>query len=464
MTSDFQFSIRNPQSPIPNPQSVIRNPQSAIPNPQSVIRNPQSVIRNPQSPIPNPQLAIRNPQSPIPNPQLAIRNPQSAIPNPQSAIRNPKIAWDVRMWRHSGIGTHIRDLTAAMARMDRPPQLVCLGPPYFAREAAAQAPEWEAVEFDRRVYGLAGQIAPPPFQPDWSLFHSPHYTFPLRWPKDRPLVVTIHDLIHLDSPNPLKRLYARFFLRRLQARPRRNLRVITVSEAMRRKLLEVLPRLAEGGGEIVRCIPNGVPSRFLGPAPSREGVGGWARRRGLPAEYLLQVGVALPHKNHEFVLKTLLPLSLRGEWNLPLVLCGVGRQGADRLMNLARKFRPDPPVICLPYLPDEEMPLLYAAAKALLLPSLDEGFGLPVLEAQAMGTPVLASDRPVLRETSAGAALFFDPAHSESLAAALKRLMADEAAIADLVRRGRNHARTMTWKAAAEATVRVYEELLMNDE
>jgi len=449
MTSDFQFSIRNPQSAIPNPQSVIRNPQSAITNPQSVIRNPQSVIRNPQSPIPNPQLAIRNPQSPIPNPQSPIRNPQLAI-------RNPKIAWDVRMWRHSGIGTHIRDLTAAMARMDRPPQLVCLGPPYFAREAAAQAPEWEAVEFDRRVYGLAGQIAPPPFQPDWSLFHSPHYTFPLRWPKDRPLVVTIHDLIHLDSPNPLKRLYARFFLQRLQARPRRNLRVITVSETMRRKLLEVLPRLAEGGGEIVRCIPNGVPSRFLGPAPSREGVGGWARRRGLPAEYLLQVGVALPHKNHEFVLKTLLPLSLRGEWNLPL--------GADRLMNLARKFRPDPPVICLPYLPDEEMPLLYAAAKALLLPSLDEGFGLPVLEAQAMGTPVLASDRPVLRETSAGAALFFDPAHSESLAAALKRLMADEAAIADLVRRGRNHARTMTWKAAAEATVRVYEELLMNDE
>lgn len=375
-------------------------------------------------------------------------------------LRNPsRLALDVRMWRHSGIGTYLRNLTAALRGLDCPPRLVCVGPAQPAQEAASWRAEWTAFDFNRPVYSLSEQILPPRFQPDWALFHAPHYNFPLRWPRERPLVVTIHDLIHGDSPDPLKRAYLRFFLRRLEARPLEKLRVITVSQATRNALLKRAPKLAEAGDRVVRCVPNGVPSLFLESAPSRDEIEAWRRRRNLPANYLLMVGIALPHKNHAFALRTLLARRGGETEPPPLVLCGVGERGAARLARLAKRLCSNPPAVFLPHLPENEMPLLYAGASAILLPSLAEGFGLPILEAQAMGTPVLASDLPATREAGGDAALYFDPADPESLTRALERLLRNGALREELVRKGRLRAREMTWAKAARATAEIYREL-----
>ena len=374
-----------------------------------------------------------------------------------------RVALDVRMWRHSGIGSYLRGLAGEMARSEAVPRLVCLGPDSLAREAAGLREEWEAAEFSRGVYSPAEQLLAPRARPEWALYHAPHYNFPLRWPRERPLVATVHDLIHLESANRLKRAYMRFFLNRLQARAGGNLRVIVGSRATRDRLLEAAPRLVP---EAVRRVPYGVGPHFLEAAPpSDERLSSWREERGLPESYLLMVGTALPHKNHEFVLRALAPLYADGRMDCPLVLCGPDEAERERYRKLANELSAKIPLFSPRLdpgspLPDAEMPLLYAAASVLVFPSLEEGFGLPVIEAQTMGTPAVVSDRPAPREAGGeDGALYFDPVDPESFRDALERVLSDGALRERVIREGRLNAKTFTWAAAAKGTCEIYREL-----
>ena len=335
---------------------------------------------------------------------------------------SPYIAIDVRMWRNSGIGSYLRGLLSEFAHLASVPRLNCLGSDELARKAAGLHPAWGKDNYEARVYSLGEQLWGPSPRSDISLYHAPHYNYPLRWPADRPLVVTIHDLIHLESSNPLKRAYLSYFLRRLQGRDGSRLRVIVGSRATRDQLLRTAPGL---GGEQVRLVPYGISPQYLAGRPGGEDLDRWRKSRGLPVDYLLMVGLALPHKNHEFVLRSLLPLYARKELDLPLVVCGIGEEGVRRYRRIAAEVAPEAPLICLPHVAQSEMPLLYASAAALIFPSLIEGFGLPILEAQAMGTPALVSDRPAPREAGGDAALYFDPTDSESLIATLRQFLSD---------------------------------------
>ena len=369
-----------------------------------------------------------------------------------------RVALDVRMWRHSGIGSYLAGLTEAFADLENPPRLTCLGPDRITREALRPRRwRWEAVRFAAPVYSLAEQVLSPRPRHDWALYHAPHYNFPLRWPDKRPLVVNVHDLIHLDSSSRVKRAYQRFFLTRLQARAARaEVCVIVGSKATRDRLREAAPRLGE---ECVRHVPYGLSPRFFAPPPNRAALAAWRERRGLPADYLLMVGIGLPHKNHEFVLRALLPRYAEKRLDMPLVLCGIGEEGAKRYRRIVDGIAPGAPVALVPRLPRDEMPLLYAAAAVLIFPSLAEGFGLPVVEAQASGTPVLVSDRPAPREAGGDAALYFDPTEGESFTAALERIVGDSALRADLVARGRARTASMTWARTAQQTAAIYREL-----
>ena len=370
-----------------------------------------------------------------------------------------RAALDVRMWRHSGIGQYLRGLLAGLAALEEAPRLTCLGPGRFVSEACALHAAWDSAAFDASIYGPNGQLLTPAPRPEWALWHAPHYAFPLRWPMSRPLVVTVHDLIHLHSANRLKRAYMRFFLARLVARARRgNLRVLVGSKATREQLLETATGLEAAH---VYHTPYGLSPRFTSAAaPAEDEARAWRRKRGLPEGYLLMVGTALAHKNHAFVLRALEDFRASGGLDCPVVICGAGQAGRARYEKLVDGMRARIALFFPPYLPDDEMPFLYSGAAALIHPSLEEGLGLPILEAQAMGTPVAASDRPATREAGGEWAAYFDPTDAEDFRQTLERALGDTAWRRNAAREGRRRAAAFTWDEAARQTAGVYRELM----
>jgi glycosyltransferase involved in cell wall biosynthesis len=241
---------------------------------------------------------------------------------------------------------------------------------------------------------------------------------PLAHPRN---VIVIHDAAALRHPEWYSPAYAAWQGRILPALARRALHVVTVSEFSRRELADLL------GLQDVSVIPGGVDPRYTPEADAET-----ARRElGLTGPYVLCVASQTARKN----LRALVPLARHVE----VVVAGGHRpqfareEGLDALRHLGA-------------VPEHLLPGLYAGAEVFALPSLYEGFGLPVLEAMACGTPVVAADRTALPDTAGGAALLAPP---DELSAAVRDLLGDEAERDRLRRAGLRRAKAFTWARTA---------------
>jgi glycosyltransferase involved in cell wall biosynthesis len=358
--------------------------------------------------------------------------------------RRRRVLLDARKARDFGIGTYIRGLLGGLARQDRW-DLTAL---VFSGEEALLPPGVAARVCAARHYSLGELVAVrraiSAAKPD--LFHAPHYVVPFFPP--RTTVVTIHDLMHLTRPEhatPAKRAYARWMMGRAL---RLAAKVIAGSEATKREILAFGP----SRGLEVEVIPYGVRQEFFECEEKRVSMRGLAEARSpvLPFEapYLLFLGNDKPHKNLDGLLAAF--ARLRASFpSLSLVLAGVapGRIHAEGVQALG-------------FVPEADVPPLLAGARALVLPSFAEGFGLPVLEAQAAGTPVACSDLPALREAAGDAAVFFDPADVGSILAGLEKILKDDELRKILRKSGRERAAQFTWARAAERTARIYDRVL----
>ena len=269
-----------------------------------------------------------------------------------------------------------------------------------------------------------------------TVFFSPYYKAPLLAPC--PTVVTIHDLIPLRFPAYTRgpwRLYAVAFRAWAGLLARRAAAVITDSAHSKTDLLAAL-RLAP---ERVHVIPIGVGEAFRPDLPA-EAVNAVAARCGISQPYLLSVGNFLPHKNLLRLVDaySALPESLRER--ISLVLAGTpASHGPARAVDQKTLARPG---VCLPgFITPEDLPFLYAGATALICPSLIEGFGLPVLEAMACGTPVVCARAGALPEVAGDAALYVDPTDVASITEGLQRILEDEPLRRDLAARGLQRAK-----------------------
>jgi glycosyltransferase involved in cell wall biosynthesis len=269
---------------------------------------------------------------------------------------------------------------------------------------------------------------------DADIFHATNL---LRRPPHRAkLTATIHDLTcwlmpELHTPGNVKadREFADNILRRADG-------LIAVSENTRQdaiRLLGIAP-------ERIRTVHSGIAESYYDAAPTR---------RARP--YALYVGTIEPRKNLDTLLDgwALLKPSLRAEFDLLIA----GPRGWSSDQTFARIERE---AFYLGYVPEEELPGLTAAATVFVYPSLYEGFGFPVAQAMAAGTPVLTSNNSCLPEIVGDAAILVDPKSSGEIAASLTRMLETESLLATLAARGRERAKLFQWEKCATESLQFF--------
>jgi glycosyltransferase involved in cell wall biosynthesis len=258
-------------------------------------------------------------------------------------------------------------------------------------------------------------------------------------------VVTIHDISPIDHPEWFRSAFARGFGLQVPRLARRARLVLTSSRFSRERLIAVtgLPR-----ERVVVVLPGVDGSRFQ--PPSRERTKAARRRYALPGEYLLAVGSRSPRKNLS-VLDRAWRSMRRRHPRLGLVVVGEGTHTAPRdgLGDRPGSRSEDVDLRYLGRVPDADLPALYGGAAAFVYPSLYEGFGLPVLEAMACGTPVIASNRTGVPEAVGEAGLLVEPEDPDRLAMAIDEVLCHAERRVAMVARGLHRAAELSWERTA---------------
>jgi len=263
-------------------------------------------------------------------------------------------------------------------------------------------------------------------------------------------VVTLHDVFSLISSDFSDEAFIRKKRSRYQELARTADRVIAVSSSTREDVMERLGI----PGERIAVIPHGVDPRFV-PADADE-ARAVAARLGIDGPYLFFVGSISARKNVVRMLEAFarLPAALRRDTTF--VMAGKVTFGGEEALAAVERLGLKDSVRHLGFVPRADLPALYSAASVFMFPTLYEGFGMPILESMACGTPVVASNLSSHPEVAGDAALLVDPYDVDAIAAAFARLLEDETLRRTCIEKGIARAGTFTWERAARRTLEVY--------
>lgn len=267
-----------------------------------------------------------------------------------------------------------------------------------------------------------------------------------------PTVGTVHDFSSLHVRGKYDRAREFYITRVLPALVRRLDHVITPSEATKRDVVEY----AGVEPSRITVVPNGVDTSVFRPDGSDEARAGVRSFLGFDEPYLLYVSrLEHPGKNHVRLIEAF--DALRRERGIPhkLVLAGSDWTRADEIHRAAEAASSREHILRMGFVPDGLLPELTREAAMVVFPSLYEGFGIPVLEAMAVGTPVAASNVSSLPEVGGDAVSYFDPSEPASIAESIWGVLAHPSHAADLAARGLVRAREFTWKRTARETLAV---------
>jgi glycosyltransferase involved in cell wall biosynthesis len=353
----------------------------------------------------------------------------------------------------SGLETYARELTSALLREE--PDLRVTA---FVNREATSDPLWRElvptvtvpVYGRRRSSWVRGEQVLLPRLAERAgvdVVHSLASTAP-SWGSFR-RVVTIHDVIYRIHPEAHAGWRSLAMRALVPLAARRSDRVIVPSRATREDLI----RLLKVPEEKIDLVPNGLGASPASRWDSEEEL---RRRHDLATRpFVLTVSLKRPNKN---LLRLLEAMALIPRERRPiLVLAGHATPYEGELRARAAKLGLGESTRFLGWVSSEELEGLYRSATCFVFPSLYEGFGLPVLEAMARGTPVACSNRGALIEVADDAALLFDPEQPDAIAAAIEKLLADPIERERLSRAGREQAAGFTWAEAARRTFETYE-------
>ncbi len=368
-----------------------------------------------------------------------------------------RIAVDGRMYQESGIGRYIRNLISNLQILDRKNE-------YFILHKSSDYDtlvyhnNFKKILTDFRWYGVSEQIKLPKIlnqlKPD--LVHFPHFNVPIFY--NGRFVVTIHDLIHqhfqmrrATTLDPIiykiKQLgYSKVFKTAIS----KSVHILVPSEYIKKLLVNEwrienskITVTSEAVDDKISTTPLRASSAEVALATKAE--------QSKP--YLFYVGNAHPHKNIEGLIKVFLKLKEKYQ-NLSLVLSGYDHYFWQRI----KKENQYHGIIYTGWVSDEELVALYKNALCFIMPSFEEGFGIPLLEAFASECPVVSSDAGALPEIGGDACLYFDPLNTSDMLSKIIRILDDENLRKSLIERGKKRVKLFSWRKLATQTLEVYKQ------
>ena len=290
----------------------------------------------------------------------------------------------------------------------------------------------------------------------FDVLHSPAFIAPVKAPC--PTVITIHDITYLLYPAHFAGWWVRYMKTIMPMAIRSAAAILCGSEHSKRDLVETY-RLSPGK---VHVIPYGVDHERFHPGAIMDQA--WAKDAGIREGYVLHVGGFYERKNIPALLRAVAHLRSQGQWGeRQLVLAGAesgGLLGAEGVHRTIAELDLTDQVVLPGRVPDDQLAGLYLRAALVAMPSLYEGFGFPVLESMAVGTPVVASNTSSLPEVAGDAALLVPPNNVEALAEAMGQVLGNPILRGELRARGLKRAQEFSWKRTAEETVAVYRSLV----
>ena len=281
-----------------------------------------------------------------------------------------------------------------------------------------------------------------------NLYHATeHLLMPLR---NIPTVMTVHDLIFELYPEHHKKLNRWYLRAAMPLYVKRAGHIIAVSETTKQDLI----RLYGTPADKITVVYEAAAPHFK--PRSADKIAAARARFNLSERYLVTVGTIEPRKNLARLVEALAILR-RDDPELRLVVVGPKGWLVESFFEAVERFGQYEAVIRPGFVPDDDLPALIGGAVGAVIPSLYEGFGLPVLEAMACGVPVACSNNSSVGEIAVDAALTFDPENVKAIVDALRRLTVDANTRADLREKGLKRAAKFSWERAAKETWMVYD-------
>jgi len=307
---------------------------------------------------------------------------------------------------------------------------------------------------DVPIYTVMEQVLIPRAARQCDLLHVPHFNIPLL--HRRPLVVSIMDVIHLRSAKYRNSLSSYLYAwPMLSAAARRADHIVTVSNYSKTQIMEALG-VAESKISVIHC---GVGAQFRRDV-AEQGSRSAAEALGIRRPYLLYVGNLKPHKNVVTLLRAFAHLRNDGKIPHTLLIVGDDARWKQSVVEECERLGIRDSTVLTPFVSAEIFPKIYAGADLLVMPSTIEGFGLPVLEAMACGTPVLCSNAASLPEVAGDAALYFDPASHEELAVQVLHILQSTDLRDSLRDLGLQRAKEFNWQDSNRKHLEIYSRLL----
>ncbi|HUS13660.1 MAG TPA: glycosyltransferase family 1 protein [Chloroflexia bacterium] len=354
--------------------------------------------------------------------------------------------------RYHGIGRYAYHLLSELAAA-LPDQRFCvlrdpdLADTRFDWAALAARPNVFIQSVRAAPFGVREQVAVPPAALRSRLYHTPYFALP--WLLPGRAVITVHDCIFEHDARYMPKAWARRYYRLLMAMSLARASVVCVPSAATAADVRRFYRVPR---RKLRTTPEAADPNFRPTTdPARQAA--VRAQYGLPTTFVLAVGARRPHKNFARLVEAVRPLP-----DLPLVFVGTADpRFVDTAGQAARALGDQ--VHFLGSVPEADLPVLYSLATVVGCPSLIEGFGLPVLEAMACGTPVVASAIPVFSEIAGDAAVLVPHGSTQEWTTALHAVATDSARRDCLSRAGLARARRFSWARAAEVLLPLYRTL-----